>query len=688
MSRSGGAASGWRVLVCLAVAGLSLVCLTAADSSSTTLAPTAPSTPSAISSGFLASLDEHERAWLRAHPVIRVVQDPDWAPIEFADERGNPTGMTKDYLNLIEQRLGRKFETVLNMSFQEALASLKRGEIDMTTTVAETPERLEFLAFTKPYMTIPIVIAAQPNVTYVGNLQELAGKKVAAVDGYAVHEWMRKDFPEVPLIKVKTSLEGMQRLQRGEVDAFIDSLVTIGHYQAKRDVLHLKIVGTTPYFNAQRMAVRKDWAPFAGILQKALDSISTAEREEIFRRWLPIRYEHGFDYTLLWQALGGFGVIVIGLGLWNRKLRREIRDRKLAQAELKQSEQNLAITLHSIGDAFVATDAQGHITRMNPVAERLTGWPVADALGQPLTEVFHIISAETRLPSVNPVQRVMESGKVVGLANHTALLARDGKEYQIADSAAPICNAQGAIFGVVLVFSDVTEKYHAEKERHHRQLMMERTEAMAHLASFEWDVDTDVVIWSPEMFRIFGRDPTLGIPNLEGQAELYTPESRQKLFDAVGKAVSDGTPYELELMTVQPDGEQRPCFVRGFPERNASGRVVQLTGLVQDITERKRAEARLRESEKIREMEQASALQTQREAARSALNLMEDAVASKQRAELMSAKLNEQVNELRRWQQVTMGREGHILALKKELNEILVAQGLPPRYGQNPTVKP
>ena len=133
------------------------------------------------------------------------------------------------------------------------------------------------------------------------------------------------------------------------------------------------------------------------------------------------------------------------------------------EGALRDSEQNLSITLNSIGDAVIATDAAGRIKDMNPAAERLTAWPMAEATGQPLTEVFRIINAQTRLPSVNPVQLVMDRGEVVGLANHTALLARDGNEYQIADSAAPIRNAADAIVGVVLVFSDVTERYRAEE---------------------------------------------------------------------------------------------------------------------------------------------------------------------------------------------------------------------------------
>ncbi len=264
------------------------------------------------------------------------------------------------------------------------------------------------------------------------------------------------------------------------------------------------------------------------------------------------------------------------------------------EGALTKSEQNLAITLNSIGDAVIATDPAGRITRMNLTAELLTGWSVANAVDRPLPEVFCIINGETRQTADDPVQLVLSKGQVVGLANHTVLLAKGGQEYQIADSAAPIRNVTGEIVGVVLVFSDVTGKYQAEKAMQHRQIMMERTESMARLASFEWEVDANVVTWSPEMFRIFGRDPALGIPNLEGQVELYTPESTQKLFDAVSKAVSDGTPYELELMTVQPDGEQRPFWVKGFPERDGSGRVVRLTGLVQDISESRKKELEIR----------------------------------------------------------------------------------------------
>jgi diguanylate cyclase (GGDEF)-like protein/PAS domain S-box-containing protein len=189
---------------------------------------------------------------------------------------------------------------------------------------------------------------------------------------------------------------------------------------------------------------------------------------------------------------------------------------------------------------------------------------------------------------VAALARTMDSGALYEL--ELEMIKADGNHGWMLARGEAVRDAQGAIVGARGTATEITELKHAETSFYRITTMMARTENMARLASFEWEIDTNTVTWSPEMFRIFGRDPALGIPNLEGQAELYTPESTQTLFAAVNKALSDGTPYELELMTVQPDGALRPCIVKGFPERDGDGRVVRISGLVQDITERKQAE--------------------------------------------------------------------------------------------------
>jgi PAS domain S-box-containing protein len=136
-------------------------------------------------------------------------------------------------------------------------------------------------------------------------------------------------------------------------------------------------------------------------------------------------------------------------------------NRQLQQSNrsLQDSEQKLAVTLNSIGDAVIATDAQACITLLNPIAENLTGWTQAQAQGRPVGEVFHIVNKETRQPATIPVADALAHGTIQGLANHTVLIARDGREFDIADSCAPIRSSEDVVVGAVLVFRNVTEEY-------------------------------------------------------------------------------------------------------------------------------------------------------------------------------------------------------------------------------------
>jgi PAS domain S-box-containing protein len=145
---------------------------------------------------------------------------------------------------------------------------------------------------------------------------------------------------------------------------------------------------------------------------------------------------------------------------------RDITERKEAEKRLAAEKERLAVTLRSIGDGVITTDTNGNVVFLNKVAESLTGWRNEEADGQPLTKVFHIINEHTKKICENPAAKVISSGQIIGLANHTVLLAKDGRELSIADSGAPILDTEGNIIGVVLVFRDVTEQIKTEREIH------------------------------------------------------------------------------------------------------------------------------------------------------------------------------------------------------------------------------
>ncbi len=156
---------------------------------------------------------------------------------------------------------------------------------------------------------------------------------------------------------------------------------------------------------------------------------------------------------------------------------------ELANITLRDSEEKLAVTLNSIGDAVITTDAEGRVIRLNPVAEQLIGWLQAEATGRPVSEVFHILNQETRQPSKIPVMETLALGTIQGLANHTLLVARDGKECSIADSCAPIRNRDGQVIGAVLVFRNVTEEYAVQQALRDRGIELESAKSVAEKAN-------------------------------------------------------------------------------------------------------------------------------------------------------------------------------------------------------------
>jgi diguanylate cyclase (GGDEF)-like protein/PAS domain S-box-containing protein len=266
--------------------------------------------------------------------------------------------------------------------------------------------------------------------------------------------------------------------------------------------------------------------------------------------------------------------------------------RKKAENDIREREENLSITLNAIGDAVITTDEHGLITRMNPVAESLTGWALNDAKGGLLTEVFNIINVITRKPVENPVQKVLAKGQIVGLANHTALISKNGTEYQIADSAAPITNKAQKIIGVILVFQDVTEQYKINAA------LLENERRFRHVnevsGAYVWEVDNQnrYIYITDQVTQVKGYTPQ---QLLGHQPFEFMPEADvEPTLKIVQNAVANKGSFELTHRNITPDGNILWEEVKGQVLLDEQGNVIKIRGAGVSINERKEAEAEIK----------------------------------------------------------------------------------------------
>jgi PAS domain S-box-containing protein len=277
--------------------------------------------------------------------------------------------------------------------------------------------------------------------------------------------------------------------------------------------------------------------------------------------------------------------LIIGIGEAMRRAQQRANER----GELLQ------VTLGSIGDAVITTDTEGRVTSMNAAAEALTGWARPEALGQALDAVFRIVNEQTRQPVESPAARALKHGTVVGLANHTVLMGKDGVERSIDDSAAPIKDEQGRVSGCVLIFRDVSERRRWEKEEAERLLAARQLATIVESsddAIVRKSLDGIIQSWNAGAERIFGFTAEQAIGR---SIALIIPPDRlpeEQRIIARLKAGERVEPFETERL--RSDGRPIVVSVTISPIRDETGRVVAASKIVRDVTRQREAKERER----------------------------------------------------------------------------------------------
>lgn len=288
-------------------------------------------------------LTDVERQWLADHPTLRLGVGISFPPYQWVtQDKGEYVfkGVVSEYVKILENRLKVQLDIAYGLTFKQALDLGRRKEIDFFPCLAPTPERSEFLLFSKPYISYPSVIITRQDAPFIGKLEDLRGKKISAVKDQVIHSTLLKKYPELNLsiLETENAEEDLEAVSFGRVDACLMDLGVASYFIQKLRLTNLKVAAPAEIGKIElAMAVRGDWPILQTILEKAMATISVNERDAINQRWIKLQYQPGVpvEQIFRWASIIGLAVVLMMavFFFWNKSLQKEISARRRIELE-------------------------------------------------------------------------------------------------------------------------------------------------------------------------------------------------------------------------------------------------------------------------------------------------------------------------------------------------------------------
>jgi PAS domain S-box-containing protein len=526
-------------------------------------------------------LTGEEEKFLATHQEFSLGIDPSWAPFEFIDENGKYSGISSGYVKAIADRLEVEMRPVPGLTWSQVVEKAKAGEVDVLPAMVPSRDREAYLAFSKPYLSPPIIIAVYEKMSYANELKDLSGYKVGVVKDYFTDESLTRDYPDLKLIKFSTLKEGLKALDEGELDAFVDSLAAITSEIALSGFRNIKISAPTQYNFDMAFGVRKDWPELVSILNKTIDDISDQERMLIKNTWTaPVEVKYGIDLKriLIWVVPMGISVvlIIIFVFIWNRRLTMEVTERK-------RTEERFYALLESAPDAMIVSDETGDIMLVNSQTESVFGYPREELIGK---KIEMLVPEEIRDKHPDHRESFYADPKrlSMGFRGNFFGIAKDGQKIPIDIGLSPIKKDNGLL--VVASIRDITERKRMEEtisaERERLQGILDVSPIGVAIS-----IKGKIRFANPRHIEMMG----VGIG--DKTPDLYVhPEERDVL---IKKLATEGKVANYELQMYNRDRQIMDLLVSYLPitYQDEEGILVWLL----DITEMKAAEKAIKESE-------------------------------------------------------------------------------------------
>ncbi|MGD9732718.1 MAG: transporter substrate-binding domain-containing protein [Desulfamplus sp.] len=341
-------------------------------------------------------LTTEEKSWIEANPTLKAAGPKSFPPFSFFDDNDAATGIAYDYLTLIMGQLGIRLEIEKALPWKDVLSKAKADELDIISCVAKAPDREEYLLFSKPYLSFPLVIISRKESQFIGGLEDLTGLKVAMVKQNVVYEWLNRDKIDVVYYFQESALECLKAVSSGRADAYIDNLASATYMIEEYGLTNLKVAAPTAYENYQlHFGVRKEFPELASIINKSLDLFTKEQHMQIRNKWLSVRYEYGIspDDLKRWGFFIGIPLflIIAVILFWNRRLKHEIDVRKRFELALQESERRYREIFESSRDGFVFVDINGGFIDANQAYCDMLGYTLDELKAK---ESFYDITPE------------------------------------------------------------------------------------------------------------------------------------------------------------------------------------------------------------------------------------------------------------------------------------------------------
>ena len=432
----------------------------------------------ALNEDFMKILTDEERSFLSKRSTFTVLFDENRAPLEYVEGNGQPKGVSQGYLDEISALTGIEFQIVSDPSWTVGLSRFLDCEIDMAAALNPSSELERQILFTGAYVSMPIVLMAKSQVGYINSLDEVGHRPLAVVKGYSLTKWLARDYPEIPLVEVSSSKEGLQMVQSGKAFAQVGNLMVLNHYLTTLGMTDvLKVVGITPYTNTFAMAVQKDLFPLASILDKALALIDDGKRASLFQQNLPAWYEWVIPHRLSLAILIGGSVLLVLLMVWIVTLKNQMLRGELAEAQRERSEHRFRTFFENSPTPLMLIDRDGTIIDINRQVHELFGFP-AERYATIETFLDHAYPDEEERRVITGVwqdfKRAGEGREAQGFpALESVVTTGGGQRRTVEVRATPIADS------ILVTCFDVTERLgrlreikRLHEEAEHSRLMM------------------------------------------------------------------------------------------------------------------------------------------------------------------------------------------------------------------------